>query len=88
MLPEIGSLIKGYLPGESFWIRVLAVEERSYLILARIDSNLISNLHPFKGGEILTFHLVDCGVAKCWEPAAYRKINVDATLRIIPNDEN
>ena len=79
-LVRVGQSVKVHLPGESLWVTVLQITEHN-LLLGRIDNTPIGSLHNYKYGSIETFHLVDYGFAKCWEPSPHRKL--DSSLKIV-----
>lgn len=81
-MPKPGEPVKVYLPGESPWVTCVQFEPNGNLLLGRLDNYPFSNdLHPYKYGDLITFHLVDYGFAKCWEPSPRRKL--DSTLKVV-----
>jgi len=71
---EVESL-KVTLPGETPWVTPL-VWDKYNLMLGRINNHLVNTeSHGFEFGDLVTFHLVDWGEFKCWEPSPHRKIN-------------
>lgn len=70
------------MPGESPWAIVRQVGENN-LFLGEINNDLVnSDEHGYACGDLITFHLVDYGFAKSWEPSPNRKI--DITLKVTP----
>lgn len=71
---KLNDSVKVFLPKESVWVTVLKIGQNN-LFLGKVDNHTVHHEeHNIRFGDFVTFHLVDYGFAKCWEPSPHRKI--------------
>lgn len=60
--------VKIYMPGESPWTRVIKQLEGNRAVV-RIDNDLVSDLHGYKCGDLVTVEWIEKGGCWNWELA-------------------